>query len=83
MKKKRREILQKEKRFSNRTLALASAILVVLTVGGILLSRFFWQLPPVEFPFRAAIVDQLSLEFPNSEYNVSGSVSHKIGRAHV
>jgi len=78
MKKKRREILQKEKRFSNRTLALASAILVVLIVGGILLSRFFWQPLPVEFPFRAAIVDQLSLEFPNSEYNISGSVPNML-----
>lgn len=78
MKKKRREILQREKRFSNRTLALASTTLVVLTVGGILLSRFFWQLPPVEFPFKAAIVDQLSSEFPNGEYNTSGTVPNML-----
>jgi len=81
MKKKRREILQEEKRFSNRTLALASTILVALIVGGILLSRFFWQPTPIEFPFNAAIVDQLSLEFPNDEYNISGSVPSMLKNA--
>lgn len=81
MKKKRREILQKEKRFSNRTLALASTILVILIVGAVLLSRLFWQPPTVEFPFRAAIVDQLSSEFPNDDYTVSGSVPNMLRNA--
>jgi hypothetical protein len=81
MKTKRGEAAQKEKRFSKRKLALVSTILAALIIGGVLLSRFFWLTSPAEFSFRAAIVDQLSSEFPNGEYNMSGTVPNTLKEA--
>jgi hypothetical protein len=81
MKTKHGEALQKRKRFSNRSLILVSAILVAVILGGVLLSRFLWPSSPAEFSFRAAIIDQLSLEFPNDEYKVNGTVPNMLKNA--
>jgi len=75
MKKKKEHIPKEKKLFSNKKLAILSIALVAVIVSGLLLYRIFLQTSEVKFSFKAAIIDQLGEEFPNSEFNETGAVA--------
>jgi len=75
MKKKRGKDLQEKKLFSNKQLIGISVILVTVIVLGFVLSSVFLQTQEVEFSFKAAIIDQLEEDFPNSDFSEEGVVA--------
>jgi hypothetical protein len=50
-------------------------LIVLLIVSGVLLSRFLVQVPKAKFSFKAAIIDQLSDEYQNPDFNSTGPVA--------
>jgi len=68
MKRKKEQLSQEKKLFSNKQLIMAM-VLVVTIVLGFLISAFLLQTREVKFSSRAAIIDQLGEDFPNTEFN--------------
>jgi hypothetical protein len=69
--KSRRKIQEKEKKpLINKKLLAFSIILAVIIIGGAVLCKFFWpnQEGEVKFSLKAAIIDQLSEDFPNKNF---------------
>jgi len=66
MKKKKEQPSEEKKLISNKRLAILSMVLVAVIVLGFLLAQIFVQPTEVEFPFRAAIIDQVGENFPSS-----------------
>lgn len=74
--KKRKEKTPQEKRlFSNKQLITISISLVAIIVFGFLISSFLLQTQEAKFSLKAAIIDQLGKEFPNSKFNETGVVA--------
>lgn len=59
MAKKSKRIVEKSKRFSNKQLIAASAIVVCIIVSGSVLSFWLTKAPEAKFPLNAIIIDQL------------------------
>jgi hypothetical protein len=68
MKRKKEKVPQEKKLFSNKQLIIA-AVLVATIALGFLLSAFLLQTREVKFSSKAAIIDQLGKDFPNTEFN--------------
>jgi hypothetical protein len=81
MKKRKQEIPQEKKLFSNKQLITISIALAAIIVLGFLLSRFLLQTQEVKFSLKAAIIDQLGEEFHNSDFNDTGIVANILKNA--
>jgi hypothetical protein len=70
--RKAKKIQEKEERHHllNRKLLAVSIILAVIIIMGAVLYQFFWrtQESEVKFSLKAAIIDQLSEDFPNKNF---------------
>jgi len=75
MKKRKEKIPQERKLFSKKQLIIISSALVAMIVLGFVISSFLLQTQEVEFSLKAAIIDQLGKEFPNSDFNKTGVVA--------
>ncbi len=62
MAKKSKRVVEKSKRFSNKQLIAASAIVVCIIVSGSVLSFWLTKAPEAKFPLNAIIIDQLGKE---------------------
>jgi len=71
--KRKKEKIKQEKLFSNRQLIIISVIMATIIVLGFIL--YSLQTQEVEFSLKAAIIDQLGEEFPNSDFNATGTVA--------
>ncbi len=75
MKRKKEQLSKEKKLFLNKKSAIASVVLIAIIVLGFLLVQIFLQNPEAKFSFNATIVDQLEVEWPNSDFNETGIVS--------
>jgi len=68
--KTRRVQEKEEKRLLNKKLLAASFTLAIIIIMGAVLYHFFWrnQEREVKFSLKAAIIDQLSEDFPNKNF---------------
>jgi len=75
MKKRKEKVLQEKKLFSSKKLIIISIALAVIIVFGFLLSSFLLQTREVKFSLKAAIIDQIGRQFPNSDFSETGVVT--------
>jgi len=68
MKRKKEHFPREKKLFSNKQLIIA-AVIVATIVLGFLVSAFLLQTQEVKFSSKAAIIDQLGKDLPNTEFN--------------
>jgi len=76
MKKRKQKVPQKKKLFSNKQLIIIAFALAAIIVSGFLLSSFLLPTQEVRFSLKAAIIDQLGEESPNSDFNETGVVAN-------
>jgi len=74
MRKRKEQISQEKKLFSNKQLMIISIILVAIISLGLVLFDVLLQNQEAKFSFKAAIVDQLGKDFQSSEFNETGVV---------
>jgi len=68
MKRKKEKVPQEKKLFSNKQLIMAMVLVATIALG-FLISAFLLQTREVKFSSKAAIIDQLGKDFPNTEFN--------------
>lgn len=73
MQRKKEKVSQKTL-FSNKQLII-SVVTAAIIVSGFILYSFILQTQEVKFSLKAAIIDQLGEEFPNSDFNETGTVA--------
>jgi len=67
---KTRKVQEKEKKLLNKKLLAVSFTLAIIIIMGAVLYQFFWRNreSEVKFSLKAAIIDQLSEDFPNKNF---------------
>jgi len=77
---KKREPIQSSQRklFSKKRIRIISIVILIFIISGVMLSKFFFQPAEPAFSLKAAIVDQLASEIPNSKLNETGAVANML-----
>jgi hypothetical protein len=77
---KKREPIQSSQRklFSNKKIRIISIVILIFIISGVMFSKFFFQPAEPAFSLKAAIVDQLGNEVPNSKFNETGVVANML-----
>lgn len=66
---KRRKKISKKSKILDKKL-IFSTVIIAIVVGGLVYYKVFLQTPPeIKFSLKAAIIDQLGTDVPNSEFN--------------
>ena len=69
MKRKKEKVPQEKKLFSNKQLIIIAMVIIATIVLGFLVFAFLLQTQEVKFSSKAAIIDQLGKDLPNTEFN--------------
>jgi len=65
---KRRKKIPKKRKILDKKLIFSTGIIAVIVLG-LLYYKVSFKTPEIKFSMRAAIIDQLGRDFPNSEFN--------------